>query len=172
MTRFWNNLQCDFYLYVATFQQHLHMEYIYLSWSDIPELVIPMMISLIEANKEATEQGFLMGKLKSSSFTVPTMTWPNDGIYCVTNDHGYVPFDVVIIRSYYNSWVIFRFLTRVTRQVQHVEQELLTLSEQLSWSPVICGFVLLDHCLSFKSFSYSHCIICVFATYGFWLPFW
>ena len=29
-----------FHLYVATFQQHLHMVYIYLSWSDIPELVV------------------------------------------------------------------------------------------------------------------------------------
>jgi hypothetical protein len=37
-----------FYLYAATFQQHLHMEYISLSWYDIPELVVPNMISLIE----------------------------------------------------------------------------------------------------------------------------
>ena len=32
----------------ATFQQHLHMESISLSWSNIPELVVPIMISLIE----------------------------------------------------------------------------------------------------------------------------
>ena len=37
-----------FLLYVATFQWHLHMEYISLIWSDIPELVIPIMISVIE----------------------------------------------------------------------------------------------------------------------------
>jgi hypothetical protein len=37
-----------FHLYVAAFQQHLHMEYIYLSWYDIPELVVPIRISLIE----------------------------------------------------------------------------------------------------------------------------
>jgi hypothetical protein len=37
-----------FHLYVATSQQHLHMEYISVSWSDIPEIVIPIMISLIE----------------------------------------------------------------------------------------------------------------------------
>jgi hypothetical protein len=38
-------------------QQHLHMEYISLSWYDIPELVVPIKISLIRvaANKEATE---------------------------------------------------------------------------------------------------------------------
>jgi hypothetical protein len=33
-----------FHLYVATFQ---HMEYIFLSWYDIPELVVPIRISLI-----------------------------------------------------------------------------------------------------------------------------
>jgi hypothetical protein len=37
-----------FHLYAATFQQHLHMEYISLSWYDIPELVVPIRISLIE----------------------------------------------------------------------------------------------------------------------------
>ena len=37
-----------FHLYVATLQQHLHMEYISLSWYDIPELVVPIMISLIQ----------------------------------------------------------------------------------------------------------------------------
>ena len=31
-----------------TFQQHLHMEYIYLSWYDIPEPVFPIRISLTE----------------------------------------------------------------------------------------------------------------------------
>ena len=35
------------YTYVATFKQHLHMEYLSLSWSDISELVDPIMISLI-----------------------------------------------------------------------------------------------------------------------------
>jgi hypothetical protein len=37
----------NFNLYIATFQQHLHMEYIFLSWCDIPELVVPIRISLI-----------------------------------------------------------------------------------------------------------------------------
>jgi hypothetical protein len=37
-----------FHSYVATFQQHLHMEYASLSWYDIPELVVPIKISLIE----------------------------------------------------------------------------------------------------------------------------
>ena len=37
-----------FHLYVVTLQQHLHMEYISLSWYDIPELVVNIRISLIE----------------------------------------------------------------------------------------------------------------------------
>ena len=37
-----------FHLYVATFQQHLHMEYISLSLYDIPEFVVPIRISLKE----------------------------------------------------------------------------------------------------------------------------
>ena len=38
-----------FHLCVSTFQQHLYMEYtcISLGWSDIPELVVPIMILLI-----------------------------------------------------------------------------------------------------------------------------
>lgn len=37
-----------FHFYVATFQRHLHMEYTSLSWTDIPEFVVPIMISLIK----------------------------------------------------------------------------------------------------------------------------
>ena len=37
-----------FHLYIVTFKQHLHMEYIFVSWYDIPELVVPVMISLID----------------------------------------------------------------------------------------------------------------------------
>ena len=37
-----------FHLYVATFQQHLHMEYISLRWCNIPEFVVPNRISLEE----------------------------------------------------------------------------------------------------------------------------
>ena len=37
-----------FHSYVATLHQYLHMEYKYLSWYNIPELVVPIMIFLIE----------------------------------------------------------------------------------------------------------------------------
>jgi hypothetical protein len=33
---------------VPFLQQHLHMEYISLRWYDIPELAVPIKISLIE----------------------------------------------------------------------------------------------------------------------------
>jgi hypothetical protein len=39
-----------FPLYVATFQQYLHMEYIPFSWYNITEFVVPIMISLKEGS--------------------------------------------------------------------------------------------------------------------------
>ena len=58
------------FVYVATFQQHLHMEYISLSWSNIPELVVPIGISLIERGllltRKLLKQRFLLVKLKLS----------------------------------------------------------------------------------------------------------
>jgi hypothetical protein len=46
----------SFHLHAATFQRPLYMEYIHLSWYEIPGFVVPLMISLIEgsANKEAS----------------------------------------------------------------------------------------------------------------------
>jgi hypothetical protein len=71
-----------FHLYVATFELHLPMEYmyIYLSWYDIPKLVVHIRISLIEG---CCQQGSYWTKGSSSlswshhfeSFTVATMTW-------------------------------------------------------------------------------------------------
>jgi hypothetical protein len=37
-----------FHLYLATFEQHLQLEYISVSWYDIPERVVPIRIALIE----------------------------------------------------------------------------------------------------------------------------
>ena len=50
----------------------------------------------------------------------------------VTNDHRYVPLVVSTCRSFSRSWLI----TRVTRQVSLVEQELPTLLEHMSSLPV------------------------------------
>jgi len=63
---------------------------------------------------------------------------------CVTNDHGYVPLVLNTSRSFPHSWLITGFLTRLTRRVSLVEQELLTLPVHLSSPPVLVGFALLD----------------------------
>jgi hypothetical protein len=58
-----------FHLCAATFQQHLHMEYISQSWCDIPELVVPIMIYLIRVlllTRKLLDQWFLFVKVKSS----------------------------------------------------------------------------------------------------------
>jgi hypothetical protein len=58
-----------FHLYVATLQQHLHMEYISLSSSDIPELLVPIIIFFYRGlllTRKQLNQSFLVVKLKSS----------------------------------------------------------------------------------------------------------
>jgi hypothetical protein len=52
------------------------------------------------------------------------------------NDHGYVPLVVNTSRSFPHSRLITGFVTRLTRRVPLVEQELLTLPEHLSSPPV------------------------------------
>ena len=42
-----SNSTQSLYLYVVTFQKHLHLEYLLISWYDIPELVVPIMVSRI-----------------------------------------------------------------------------------------------------------------------------
>jgi hypothetical protein len=71
-----------FHLYVATFQQYLHMEYISISWSDIPELVVSVRISWkrVAANRETTEPRVPIGQVevitsKDLRSTPMTMTW-------------------------------------------------------------------------------------------------
>jgi len=44
----------------------------------------------------------------------------------LTNEHGYVQFVVITIRSFIHPWLITAFVTRVTRRVSLMEQELLT----------------------------------------------
>ena len=54
-----------FYLFVAKFKQKLHMKYISLSWYDIPKLVVPIRISLIESmllTRKLLNQEFLLFK--------------------------------------------------------------------------------------------------------------
>jgi hypothetical protein len=57
----------------------------------------------------------------------------------VTNDHGYVPLVVNTSRSFPHSWLIIGFVTRLTRRVQLVEQELILDRNHLSSPPVFSG---------------------------------
>ena len=100
---------------------------------------------------------------------------------CVKHDHAYVLLVVNTSRSFPHSWIITGFVSRLTRRVSLVEQELLTFPEHLS-SPsvlsdvcvtrslVLCVFFV-DRCLSFCLVSFGHFIVCPWI-YGFWLPRW
>jgi hypothetical protein len=61
--------------------------------------------------------------------------WPLRNI-CVSNDYEYAPFVEITIRSFFHSWLVTGFVTRVTWQMPHVEQELLTLTEHPGLSGV------------------------------------
>ena len=100
----------------------------------------------------------------------------------VTNDHGYVPLVINTSRSFPRSWLITGFVTRLTRRVSLVKQELLTIPEHLSSPPVFSGVRVIrslvlyvcfvDHCLSLWTFPFGHCIVCSSSIYGFWLSLW
>jgi hypothetical protein len=86
--------------------------YMSLSWYDIPKLVVPIRISLIEGychqgSYWTKDSYWLSWSHHFESFTVATMTWLtviwNN---CVTNDHGYVPLIVNTPRSFPHSWLV------------------------------------------------------------------
>ena len=109
---------------------------------------------------------------------VATMTWLVDcyGIFV----SQYVPIVVRTSRSFPHSWLITGFMTRVTRQVSLVEQELLSLPKYLSSPPVfsgvrvawslsvLCSVLYIVVC----PVSFRHCVFCPSSIYGFWLPLW
>jgi hypothetical protein len=67
----------------------------------------------------------------------PWLGWPLWNI-CVTNYHGYVPL-VNTSQSFPHSWLITGFVTRLTRRMSLMEQELPTLPEHLGSPPVFSG---------------------------------
>jgi hypothetical protein len=135
--------------------------------------------------RKLLNQGFLLVKLKSSlrKFAVATMTWLTamenlrhkwPQICSTCRKHFF--------RSFPRSWLIIGFVTRLTRLVPLVEMELLTLPEHLGSLPVFSGVrvtrslvlyvCFVDHCLSFCTFSFCHCVVCSSSIYGFWLLLW
>ena len=129
-----------FHLYVETFQQHWHMEYISLRWYDIPELVAPIRMSLIEAaaNKEATET------VEVITSKMLRLTWLTVMKYLCHNDHRYVPFVGSTSWSFPYSRLIIGFVTRLTRRVPLVELDPQVLLEHLNSPQSLVGFVLLE----------------------------
>ena len=91
--------------------------------------------------RKLLHQGFLFVKLKSSLLrSPPWLGWPLWNIG-VINDHGYVPLVVGTSRSLPHSWLI----TGLIRRVSLVEQQLLTLPENLSSPRFLVRFMLLDY---------------------------
>ena len=97
--------------------------------------------------------------------------------WIVVGDHGYVPFIVSTSRSFPHSWLITRFVTRVTRRVSLVEHELITLTGVialnlgLKWCSCCAVFSSLCGVLWVVVCPFGHCVVCP-SIYGFWLPLW
>ena len=113
--------------------------------------------------RKLLNKGSLLAKLKSSLRK----------LYGRHHDLVDDRYDLLVVntsRSFPHSRLITGIVTRLTRRVQLVEQELLNLPEHLSSPPVFRGvrvtrsFVLygcfVDRCLSFCTFSFGHCVIC------------
>jgi hypothetical protein len=133
-----------FHLYVATFQQHLHMEYISLSWSDIPELVVPIMDFLdigLLLTETLLNQGFLLVKWKSSLrkfYGRHHDLIDRYGISVSQVTKNMFQLSLTSL-SFPHSWFITGCVTRLTLRVPLVERELLTLPEYPSSPPVLSG---------------------------------
>ena len=138
----------------------------------------------VAAIKEATEPGVPFSKVEVITSKIlrstPWRGWPLWNI-CVTNDHGYVSL-VNTSRSFPHSWLITRLVTRLTRRVPLVKQELLTLPEHMSASPVLSGVCVAWSLVFSMMFSRSLFVLlyfffwplcCLFFDiYGLWLPLW
>jgi hypothetical protein len=109
------------------------------------------------------------------------MTWLTTMEYMCYKWPRYVPLVVNTSRSFRHSWLITRFVIRLTRQVPLVEQErtaypsgapefTLGFSGVRVIRSVVLGVYFVDRCLSFWSF--GHCVVCSSLNYGFWLSLW
>jgi hypothetical protein len=106
--------------------------YIQLNYNDCGYLSIQFQISVAQIK---TRMNFITSKVLRSP---PSLGWPSWNI-CVTNDHGDVPLVVNTSRSFPHSWLVTGFVTRLTRRMPLVEQELPTLPEHLSSPQVFSG---------------------------------
>jgi hypothetical protein len=126
------------------------MEYISLRYSRACGSYQDFLDRGLVLTRKLLNQGFLLVKLKSSLRKF------------YGRHHGYVALVVNTSRSFPHSRLITGFVTRLTRRVPLVEQELLTLPVHLSSPPVFSGVrvtrslvlyvCFVDHCLSFCTF--------------------
>jgi hypothetical protein len=135
-----------FHLYIGTFQQHLHMEYISLSgFSRACGSYQDFLDRGLLLTRKLLNQGFLLVKLMSSlriffgrhHYLVDVMEylchkWTRICSTC-RNPSRFFP----------HSWLITGLVTRLTRRVPLVEQELLTLLEHRSSPSGINGVSLM-----------------------------
>ena len=111
---------------------------------------------------------------------LPTVTC-NDTFnmdYDYNDNDSSVPLVVSTSQSFPHWWPITGFLTRITRRVPLVVQELPTLPQHLVFRGVsvarslVLYVCFVDRCLSFTTFSFGHCVVCSSSIYGFGLPLW
>ena len=110
------------------------------------------------------------------------MTWLTFMEYLCHKQPRIFPLVVKTSQSFPHSWLITGFVTRLTRRVPLVAQELLTIAEHPSSPQVFSGVrvtrslvlcvCFVERCLSFCTFSFGHCVVCSSSIYGFWLLFW
>ena len=122
-------------------------------------------------------EGFYLHQLLSNAFSPPR------SIICISV-FGWGKYTVgwKSSRSFSHSWLITGFVTRLTRRVSLVEQELLTLPEHPSPPPNFSGVRVtqsLVFCVMFcrllfvlLSFSFGNCVVCPSSIYGLWFPLW
>ena len=89
--------------------------------------------------RKPLNEGFLLAKSSLRKFYGCHHDLVDRWNICVTNDNGYVPLVVNTFRSFPHSWLITGFVTRITRRVSLVVQDLITLPEHPSSPPVFSG---------------------------------
>jgi hypothetical protein len=109
------------------------MEFIFLRWYNISELVVNVRVLLTWA---FLNQGSLVVRLKSPMQNI----WLNVSEYWWPRTQ--IPFGVVTIPSSLTFSWLSPDLTKVTRQIPQMEHELLTLPEKLSSPRIAIGFML------------------------------
>jgi hypothetical protein len=89
--------------------------------------------------RKLLNQGFLLVKLKSSLRKLYGRHHDLVDRYGISADHGYVPLVVNTSRFFPHSRLITGFVTKLTRHVSLVEQEIPARPEHLSSPPVFSG---------------------------------